>query len=82
MIILLEELKTEKKIVGVKQLRKALNNGTVKKVFLAEDADPMLTEPIAQQCEALKVTVISVPTMKQLGTACSISVEAAAAALI
>lgn len=80
---MLDELKTEKKIVGVKQLRKALSNGSsVKKVFLAEDADPLLTEPIAAQCEALHIAVISVPTMKQLGAACSISVEAAAAAII
>ena len=44
---MLEELKSAKKVVGIKQLRKALNAGSVKKVFIAEDADPLLTDPIA-----------------------------------
>lgn len=80
--VLLDELKTAKKVVGVKQLRKALESGTVKKVFLAADADPMLTEPIVEKCESMNITVISVPTMKQLGAACNISVHAAAAAIL
>ena len=37
---MLDELKSAKKVVGVKQLRRALNAGTVRKAFLAEDADP------------------------------------------
>ena len=78
----LDELKTAKKVVGIKQLRKALSTGEVKKVFLAEDADPMLTQPLAEQCRALQITVVCVPTMKQLGAACNISVDAAAAAIL
>lgn len=78
----LDELKTAKKVVGIKQIRKALAAGDVKKVFLAEDADPALTEPVAEQCRELSVTLIFVPTMKQLGAACEISVAAAAAAIL
>lgn len=79
---MLDELKTANKVVGIKQLRKAIAAGKVKKVFLAEDADPMLTGPVAEQCRAQKITVISVPTMRQLGAACDISVDAAAAAIL
>lgn len=79
---MLDELKTANKVVGIKQLRKAIAAGNVKKVFLAADADPMLTEPVAEQCRAQKIDVISVPTMRQLGAACSISVDAAAAAIL
>ncbi len=79
---MLEELKTANKVVGIKQLRKALNSGEAKKVFIARDADPVLTEPLIKECEVLHVTVVSVPTMKQLGAACSISVDAAVAAII
>ena len=79
---MLEELKSAKKVVGIKQLRKALNAGSVKKVFIAEDADPLLTDPIAERCRQLDIPVISVPTMKQLGAACNISVDAAAAAIL
>ena len=79
---MLEELKTARKVVGIKQLRKALNAGGVQKVFIAEDADPLLTDPIAERCRQLDIPVISVPTMKQLGAACSICVGAAVAAIL
>ncbi len=78
----LDELKTDQKVVGIKQLRKALNAGTARKVFIALDADPALTEPLVEQCRSAHVEVIAVPTMKQLGDACNISVAAAAAAII
>jgi large subunit ribosomal protein L7A len=78
----LEELKTASKVVGIKQLRKALSAGTVTKFFLARDADPMLTEPIEKYCDETRTTVIYVATMKQLGAACEISVPAAAAAIV
>lgn len=77
-----DELRTDRKVVGIKQLRKALNAGAAKKVFVADDADPALTEPIVQQCLADHVDLITVPTMKQLGDACNISVAAAVAAII
>ena len=40
---MLEELKTAKKVVGIKQLRRALKDRSAKLVFLAKDADPALT---------------------------------------
>lgn len=79
---MLDELRTDRKVVGIKQLRKALSAGTAKKVFVAQDADPALTEPLVEQCRSAHVDVISVPTMKQLGDACEISVAAAVAAII
>ena len=81
-IAVLDELKTAKKVVGVKQLRKALSNGLVSEVFLAENADPNMTEPIAALCEAAGITVTRVPTMQELGTACRIAVGAAAAGIL
>ena len=79
---LLDELRTSNMIVGVKQLRKALNAGKVSKVFVARDADPALTDPLVQSCRERCISVVFVPSMKQLGEACSISVPAAAAAIL
>ena len=79
---MLEELKTSNMIVGIKQLRKALNAGKVSKVFVAKDADPALTEPLVLSCKEHSISVVFVPSMKQLGEACSISVPAAAAAIL
>ena len=67
-------------VVGAKQLRKALLAGQVKKVYLAKDADPAITEPIARMCLELRVPFTWVHSMKDLGRACAIDVGAAAAA--
>ena len=79
---MLEELKTASKVVGIKQIRKLLPTGRAKKVFVAQNADPMLTESILALCEQYEIEIETVETMRQLGDACEISVEAAAAALL
>ena len=43
----LESLKTAKKVVGCKQTRRAIQEGRASVLFLADDADPMLTAPLA-----------------------------------
>ncbi len=79
---MLAELNTTNKIVGIKQLRKALGEGRARKVFIAEDADPKLTGPIADQCRQSGVETEFVPAMQELGKACGIEVGAAVAALL
>ena len=79
---MLHDLTSGKKVVGIKQLRKAVNAGTVKTVFLAADADPFLTDPIRVLCGEKSVAVVDVPTMAELGRACGISVSASAAGLL
>ena len=79
---MLEELKQGNTVVGIKQLRRALDGGKVKKVFLAEDADPILVDPVAQLCAEIGVECEAVQTMRALGAACGISVGAAAAAIL
>ena len=69
-------------VVGAKQLRKALKNGKVKYVFLADNADPAITEPIAALCQLNKVDFAWVRSMTELGHACGIEVGAAAAASV
>ena len=79
---MLEALKTAKKVVGVKQLRRALNEHRVLQIFLADDADPQLTEPLERQCCGEQIPVIRVDTMRELGKACGISVGSACAAIV
>ena len=69
-------------VVGAKQLRKALNKGAARYVYLAENADPAITEPLEALCKVNKVSYAWVPTMQDLGRACGIDVGAAAAAAI
>jgi large subunit ribosomal protein L7A len=73
---------SEQFVVGAKQLRKALKNDRALRVFLAENADPAITEPIAQLCAEKRVPVTWVAAMADLGRACGIEVGAAAAATV
>lgn len=78
----LADLRGRKVIVGIKQLKKALNTGQANQVFLAENADPALTEPIEAMCLEHKIQCAWVPSMVDLGHACGIDVGAAAAAVV
>ena len=78
----LAQLRSRKTVVGAKQLKKALANGTAQQVFLAENADPALTEPIAALCRSYNVNCAWVPSMTDLGHVCGIDVGAAAAATL
>ena len=79
---MLTELSGSNKIVGIKQLRKALRDDKAAKVFVARSADPKLTDPIVEMCREKNVPLVEVPTMEELGKACQIEVGAAVAALL
>ena len=78
----LHDLDSHKMIVGAKQLRKALNKGIARCVFLAENADPAITEPLEELCRQREIPITWVPSMADLGRACGIEVGAAAAAAV
>ena len=77
-----EQLAGRNFVVGAKQLKKALKNGKAHQVFLACNADPAVTEPIAALCQVNNVDFAWVQSMTDLGRACGIEVGAAAAAAI
>ena len=79
---MLEQLNTQRKVVGIKQLRKSLKDGLVTMVFVAQNADPGLTEPLKAECDRSGVELVWVPTMAELGKACGISVGASAAGIL
>ena len=75
-------IRGRKVVVGTKQLKKALVTGQAQRVFLAENADPALTEPIEAMCLENQIRCAWVSSMTDLGRACGIDVGAAAAAVI
>ena len=79
---MLSELKNSPRVVGVKQLRKAVGRDEIRRVFLADDADPAVTEPVEALALERGVPVTRVPSMKELGRACGIAVGASAAGLL
>ncbi len=79
---MLTELTKGPKVVGAKQVKRALESGRALAVFLASDADPGLTGPISDLCAEKGVTVETVSSMRELGKACGISVGSAVAATV
>ncbi|MFQ9412546.1 MAG: L7Ae/L30e/S12e/Gadd45 family ribosomal protein [Evtepia gabavorous] len=67
---------------GAKQVTRALKNGTARRVFLAQDADPRVTEPIELLCREQGTETEAVATMAALGSACGIAVGSAVAAVV
>jgi Ribosomal protein HS6-type (S12/L30/L7a) len=70
------------KTVGLKQTQRAMEKGHVHCVYVAEDAEKHVLRPILDWCAAHNVELIKVPTMKELGMACSIEVGTAVAAIL
>ena len=79
---MLSQLKQGSRVVGVKQTRRAIQDGRAARVFLAEDADPKVTAPVEELCARQNIPVERVPHMKDLGSACGIAVPGAVAALL
>lgn len=78
----LAKIADHKVVVGAKQLRKALNAGNARQVFLAKNADPAITEPIEAMCKENSVEYAWVKSMTDLGRACGIEVGAAVATIV
>lgn len=79
---MLDLLKNSSKVVGMKQCLKALENGSVKYAFIAEDADEKLLKSIKDLCNNKSVELIYVESKKTLGKACGIEVGAAVACIL
>ncbi len=76
------QLRKGKKLVGIKQSRRAIKNNEAATVYIAEDAEQRIKAPFFELCAEMSVNVIDVPTMRELGEACGIDVGAAVAVLL
>ena len=79
---MITELASQEKVVGVKQSRKAIREGRARRVYLACDADPAITDPIAASCAQAGIPVGTDYPLTQLGPACRITVGAAVVAVL
>ena len=75
---MLETLDHTNTVVGAKQARRALSSGRAEALFVADDADPRVTQPLMELAREKGVTVNHIPLMT-LGAACGIAVGSAAA---
>jgi len=82
-MVLDEAFKSAKhKTVGLKQTQRALEKGLVRRLYIAQDAEPHVLRSVVEWCANHTVEQIEVPTMKELGKACGIEVGTAVAAIV
>ncbi len=80
---MLSKLKeTSSRVVGINEVFRAISGEYVKQVFIARDADRHLVVPLYRLCVEKNIPVVEVDSMRELGLACGIRVNAAAAALV
>jgi len=70
------------KVVGTKQVLRALKSGTAARAYVANDADTFLFQRIVTAAEAANVPVVRVASMKELGVCCGVEVATASAAIV
>ena len=71
-----------RRVVGARQVLRAVSGGTLQQAFIARDADPFVTRPVMDACEKSGVRFAEVESMEQLGKACGIDVKASVAGLL
>ena len=79
----MEELKAAaQKVVGSKQVLRALKAGNALRAYVANDVDTFLFQRIVTAAEAAGVPVVRVASMRELGVCCGVEVAADAAAIV
>lgn len=68
-------------IIGTKQTIKAINQGLVDELFVANDADHQITGEVIRLANEKNVKYTTVDSKKKLGAACGIEVGATTVAL-
>lgn len=71
-----------KRTIGTNQTTKALQQGAVREIFVARDADAHILQPVVRLAADRGVELHWVDSMRQLGKACGIEVGAAMAAVL
>ena len=71
-----------RRVVGTKQVLRALEEGRLERGYVAKDADLTLTQRVVDRCYAKNIPCQEIETMEKLGRACAIEVKAAAAGLL
>lgn len=78
-----QQLRTpNQRVVGTKQVLRALREDKAAKVFLCKDADDFIYRQVQALCEEKRVPLQLVDSMQELGKLCLVGVKAATAAAL
>ena len=71
-----------RRVVGTKQVLRAVEEDRAARVFLGKDADGFIYPRLNALCEERHVPVTVVDSMQELGKLCQVDVKAASAAVL
>ena len=69
------------RVVGTKQVLRALKAGRISLVYVGTDADTFIYQQVVRAAEDAGVPCVRVGSMKELGMLCGVAVPTAAAGL-
>lgn len=69
-------------VSGARQTLRALREGRVLRVYIAQDAAPRVAEPVRLAAGDAGAPVCGIPTMRELGRLCGLKVGCACAAAL
>lgn len=75
------DLPKDRLIVGLKQVLRGIEEGAVRCVVVASDADAFIVERITEKAKAADVEISWCPTKEELGKLCRVAVPTATAAV-
>lgn len=78
----LNELAVPNRVVGEREVRRALGNNSLKKLFFALDGDMKRIESLLAEARKTDVEIEEVDSKLKLGRACAIDRSAAVAGLL
>lgn len=81
-IFVLSELADERRLVGIKQCTKAVEDGSAQTAYVAEGVAPDICEPFLKLCREKGVAVVRIATKEKLGELCRIDVAASVAVVL
>lgn len=70
------------KVIGIKQSKKAIENGDGNILYVANDATESLVKPLKALANEHGVEIKYIDTMKKLGIMCEIDVKASVALIL
>jgi len=70
------------KVVGTKQVLRALKAGELKRIYVANNIDTFLFQKIIRAAEAAGIPAVRVESSLELGRACGLEIASAAAGIL
>lgn len=74
-------IKSSDKVVGTKQVIKAIMDGTLRCVIVSDDADGYMVDKVEKAAKSANVKVYHAASMVELGKVCGIEVAALTAGI-